>query len=130
MIEKENNDIELIIGKLDFLADKVEDLKTSSNDRFDKIDGKIEKIMLSQNEQEKISLRHEIKIKNLGRKVICVDKKINEHIDNHALNEIKDVEEKTVNKERVRVVWAIAVFIIVQIALIIFGSLQGFIKIG
>ncbi|MBN2546554.1 MAG: hypothetical protein JXB50_12210 [Spirochaetes bacterium] len=143
---EKTNDVGVIIERLDNVSARLDvlqvyfdsfkgDIEDKIEERFDKFDLKIDKLILAINEQEKINLRHDMLISKCKEDIDCLGKRVNDHIDSHAVKavkekdkEIKETEEKTKINVKVGILWAIAVFVAVQLGLLIFVIIQGFIK--
>lgn len=132
-------EIDTIIEKLDNITDRLLSFKDDTNNsfiqlksdvdkRFDKIDGKVERIIKVINDQEKINLKQELLITSCQNNIDGLGKRLNEHIDYHNNNIIKETEDKTTLKNKVGMIWAVAVFIATQIGLSIFLIIKGFFK--
>ena len=132
-------EIDTVIEKLDTITERINTFKKDTTEnfnllknevdkRFDRIDTKVESIIKVINDQEKINLKQEILITNCQNNLDVFGKRLNDHIDLHNKNIVKDTEEKTTIKNRVGIIWAVAVFIATQIGLLIFLLIKGFIK--
>ena len=126
--------IGVIIEKLDTVFERLEEIKNTSNTRFDKVDQKLEQLSNAVKEQEKVSLKHDIMLRGCRSKIRSIDRTLTDHIEDHskinqqeAKEKITETKDKTITKIKVGILWAAAVLIASGLIVVFIEALKGFI---
>jgi len=120
-------EIETIITRLDFIAKLIDETKVGIDKRFDNVDGEIKEIKYAMNEQKVINALQEQKIENCEKSVNGLGERLNRHLENHNVVDVKEMEEKTTMKNKVAFILGIGAIIVSVIISVVAPIIQAFI---